>query len=92
MAIHSVSYDLKAPGRNYEALYDLLKSYAWCRITASHWLLDSSDTPQTLFEKIAKVIDANDAVAVFPVQREAGWWTQGLDESQLDWLKQKLSR
>ena len=91
MSIHSVSYDLKAPGRNYDALYDLLKSVpAWCRVTESHWLLDSDETATGLRDKIAAVIDDNDVVMVTTVRTptHAAW--RNLDTGQSAWIKKRL--
>ena len=91
MAVHSVSYDLRQPGRNYEPLYALLKSTGvWCRVTESHWLLNSSDTAVSLRDKIEKIVDSNDAVAVVTITTPTGWATHGLSSEKNDWLRSQL--
>ena len=40
-----IEYDLKKPGRNYDAVYEIIKSYpVWAHITKSTWFVKTSDT------------------------------------------------
>ena len=39
-----IEYDLRQPGRDYEALYNAIKSYeAWAHVTESTWLIKTED-------------------------------------------------
>ena len=88
--IYGVSYDLRQPGRNYSALYDLLRSYPnWCRVTESYRLVQTTETAVQLRDKVAKVLDANDRIFVAITTGPAAW--QGLPQDVSDWLHAQLS-
>ncbi|MCY3645443.1 MAG: hypothetical protein OXH07_00515 [Chloroflexi bacterium] len=86
-----MSYDLRAPGRDYAALYDLLKEQrAWCRVTESHWLIESTDTAATIRDKIGDVIDENDEVSVITIMVPTWWATRNLGKERNDWIRSRL--
>lgn len=40
-----IEYDLRQPGRDYEALYNAIESYeAWAHVTESTWLIKTEDS------------------------------------------------
>lgn len=87
--IYGLSYDLRSPGRNYSALYDLLRSYpSWCHVTESHWLLQTTETAEQIRDRVAEVIDTNDRVFVAVTSSPAAW--QGLPQDASDWLRTEL--
>ena len=87
--IYGVSYDLKKPGRNYSALYDLLRSYpSWCHVTESYWLLQTTESATQIRDRIAKVVDGNDRIFVGVATAPAAW--QDLPKEVSDWILEHL--
>lgn len=89
MAILLVTYDLKAPGRNYQPVYDYLKGFNYCKGMESVWLLDTQQAPATVRDKLKTIIDGNDKVFVVRLQRSwaslhygCGDW---LNDPQRNW-------
>jgi hypothetical protein len=69
MAIILVSYDLKQPGRNYQPLYDYLKTFAWCKGLESVWLLDTTVSPASIRDHLNTLVHDNDKTFVVQVTR-----------------------
>ena len=80
-----VSYDLKAPGRDYATLGHLLASVPHTRPLESVWLLKTNLAPSDWSQKIRAVIDTNDNFVVVDVTNSSrdGW----LKSSAWDWWK-----
>ena len=69
-----VSYDLRAPGRNYDALYVSLKSFpAWAQISESTWAIHSESNSEGIREHLKRNIDSNDRLFVARLTGEAAW-------------------
>ena len=83
--IYSINYDLKKPGRNYEALYEAIKSCgAWWHYLDSTWLVDTSLTASQIWERIRGDLDKNDSVLIIGVTKDyAGW----LPKAAWEWIK-----
>lgn len=69
MAILLVTYDLKAPGRNYTPVHDYLKGYKHCKKLESVWLLDTAKAPKQIRDDLGNLIDKNDVVFVTKLDR-----------------------
>lgn len=74
MAILFVTYELNAPGRKYQPVYDYLKKHAYCRGTEgkrleSSWLLDTSKTAKQVRDEMRELIDENDVLFVAPIKK-----------------------
>lgn len=40
-----IEYDLRAPGKDYDALYNIIKSYSyWVHITESTWFVKTDES------------------------------------------------
>lgn len=78
-----VSYDLKAPGRDYSSLSGLLASVPHKRPLESVWLLRTGLPLSDWSQKIRTVIDANDRFVVIDVTGSSrdGW----LEKPCWDW-------
>jgi hypothetical protein len=75
MASMIVSYDLKQPGRDYNSLYDKLKSYPYyCRITESTWFIKPNKQCSVVRDEIMSLIDSNDRLFVGVLTGEAAWF------------------
>lgn len=64
MAILLVTYDLKAPGRNYQPLYDYFKQFNRCKDLESVWLIETTKNTETVRNELGALIDANDVTFV----------------------------
>lgn len=82
MAVVLVTYDLKAPGRNYQPVYDYLKTFTWCKDLESVWLLDTTTSTQTIRDELQKRVDGNDKV--FVVRLTQTW--NSLNFGCAEWL------
>ncbi len=89
MAVYMVSYDLRAPGRNYQPLYDDLKSVDSVRALESVWLIDVAQTASQVRDALLKHLDANDGVLVLNIPVGSGWAYSDLLPRAGTWLKSK---
>ena len=84
MSVILISYDLKAPGRDYNPLYEAIKTYTWCQVLESAWAIDTSKSPANVRDHLKKVVDDNDEV--FVVRMRQNWATTFSDQAT-EWLK-----
>lgn len=85
-----VTYDLKAPGRDYQKVYDLLKSStAWWHYLESTWILSTSEDVSTWAQKLREVIDTNDSLFVVDItgMTRDGW----LHKDAWEWITLRTS-
>lgn len=69
-----ITYDLRAPGRNYNDLYAALKSFpAWAQVAESSWVVHSNSNSSGIHDYIKRTVDANDRVFVARLTGEAAW-------------------
>lgn len=89
MAIYLVTYDLSAPGRNYDALYEHLRSYGtYSHPVESVWLVKSSRTAAEVRDATKKHLDGNDKLLVVEAGSSAAW--RNLRDATSDWLRKQL--
>ena len=83
-----ITYDLSSPGRNYDDLYDRIKSYpGWAHITQSSWAIAPRIDPAAVRDHLQPALDNNDKLFVAVLGNAA--WT-GLDTDISDWIKNNL--
>lgn len=88
MASYIVSYDLQTPGRNYEALYQALRSYTrWARVNNSVWAIVTESTAVQVRDHLLQFIDSNDRIFVVRSGAEAAWRNSICKN---EWLKENL--
>ena len=81
-------YDLRAPGRNYEQLYQAIKSYGtWGKLTESSWAIVSNQTVENIRNFLLNFIDGNDRIMVILSGKSAAW--QNI-MAENNWLQQNL--
>lgn len=84
MATYVICYDLRNK-KNYEALYDAIKSYGtWARILESTWAVKTEDSATEIRDKLAEVMDADDGLLVVKSAGVAAW--RNVD-CKSQWLK-----
>ena len=84
MAIMVINYDLKAPGRNYQPLYDAIETYTHCTILESCWLVDTTKNAEEVRDHLKGKMDSNDEV--FVARLSKNWGTNFKDQAT-KWLK-----
>lgn len=83
-----VTYDLCSPGRNYNSLYEYLKSFPkWAHITESTWFISSDKECFDIAEEINDLIDSNDRIFVAELTGVSAWRNVICDS---DFLKENL--
>lgn len=69
-----ITYDLCNSEKNYDELYEYIKSFpSWARITESTWFISSSKSCVDIRNEINKIIDSDDRVFVCSLTGEAAW-------------------
>jgi hypothetical protein len=83
MATYCVTYDLRAPGRNYQPLWDALAGINAVRGLQSTWFVDSSHSATAIRDYLRRFIDQNDGIVVIEIG--PGWATYSAPTSA-GWL------
>ena len=88
MACYIVSYDLRDPGRNYNDLYERLKSYSkWAKLTESTWAIVTGQSAVEIRDYLKYVLDSNDRIFVIKSAGVAAWSNS---ICRNEWLKDNL--
>lgn len=83
-----IAYDLCQPERNYDRLYDEIKSFRnWGHITESVWAVTSEQDSEAIRDRLYRVIDSNDRLFVIKSGLDAAWYRTIANS---EWLKQNL--
>lgn len=87
MSSYLVTYDLGGPGRDYEGLYEYLRSTGtYSRILESVWIVVSNTTSSSAIRIGAeKHLDQNDKIFVAKLTGESSW--RGLPDETAKWIK-----
>lgn len=75
--LYLISYDLNAPGRQYQPLYDALHALNARAALDSSWVVEHNNNNtscQQLFEHLRPHLDTNDDLLVCAV---SAWWATG---------------
>ncbi|WP_127575271.1 CRISPR-associated protein Cas2 [Paenibacillus barengoltzii] len=84
-----ISYDLIAPGRNYDKLFEAIKAYPkWAKLLESVWVIKSSRSAAEVRDNLQNYIDKNDKLIVMNLSREAAWYN--LPDTVTKWLQENL--
>lgn len=88
MKTYLVSYDLHAPGRNYDSLYEKLCGFnGYLHCLESVWFVCSGLSAKGVTDLLRREMDNNDEIIVFAVTDD--YWSY-LIESKNDWLGKNL--
>lgn len=84
--LYCISYDLCQPDRDYEELYQGIKSFGqWWHQTGSVWFVVSSKTPVEIRDYLEQFIDSNDKLFVIALKKK--WAGIGFSNKEYEWLK-----
>lgn len=83
-----ITYDLKQPNKDYEALYDAIKGCGsnWWHYLESTWLIQTNISPDECAKRLRQAMDDDDFLLVVDITRQQrqGW----LPSKAWDWIKQ----
>lgn len=69
-----ISYDLCGVNRNYEVLYNTIRSFPkWVRLTESAWIISTSKTCLEVANMLIANTDDDDKVFVGELSGQAAW-------------------
>jgi hypothetical protein len=81
-----VSYDLMAPGKNYQPVYDYLESYtSWIKPLRSVYLLQTAKSVRAIRDDLKRLVDGNDKILAVDITY-SGWATYNLPKAS-KWLR-----
>ncbi len=86
--IYLITYDLKSPGKDYNTLYDTIKTAPyWWHHLESTWIIQTEQSVTYWSEKIRNVIDQNDLFLIVDIteQPRQGW----LKKTAWEWIREK---
>ena len=70
-----ITYDLRLSDKNYDALYEKIKSYGvWARICESVWFIKTSDSVVEVRDNLFSVLDTDDRLFVAELSGSAAWF------------------
>jgi hypothetical protein len=82
-----ITYDLKAPGRDYTGLYEAIKSSkTWWHHLDSVWIIQTAATPRQWYDHLKPHLDANDLMLIIEV-KDNSWGI--LPEPAWKWLSER---
>ncbi len=87
MTVRLVTYDLRKPGQLYNAFYKTLHSYPYAKLSESSYAVETQETPQQVYDKLAPSIDKNDQIYIISLSRPL-WYLGNVDVNK--WLEARL--
>ena len=87
--VYVITYDLNAPGQNYDALYDEIKSLgAWAHPMDSTWFVQTNLKATSIFDRLKKHLDSNDVIFISRVTED---YAAKLSSDMIDWLRKAIA-
>lgn len=81
---YTINYDLKAPNRDYEGLYESIKgSPKWWHYLESTWIIMTNETANDVYERLKAHIDRDDRLLIIEVRDNVQGW---LPEKAWNWI------
>lgn len=93
MPTQLISYDLIAPGKDYQKLFDAiqaLSSGTWWRCLDSTWIIETDLASGQVLDRLRPHIDKNDRMLV--VKLAPNWSSIGISQECTDWLRDHVAR
>jgi len=84
MPAYQVNYDLRKPGRDYEPLWERLKTWNAVRALESCWIVPRASSAIALRDDLSQYMDSNDGLLVTGMTGESAWrWISASAEAVL---------
>ena len=89
MAVRLITYDLskEITSDDYAEILDYIKSHAWARLSESSYAIETTETPEAIYQELSKHLDTNDSLLVLTLTSP---WDGRANKAVIDWLKQRL--
>lgn len=88
MAVYVITYDLRAPNKNYDGLIKLIESYTdRKKFLLSAYFINTTETSTQIYNKLIPALDTNDHLIVMKITSE---YYGRLEQSVWDWLKARF--
>ncbi|WP_339142388.1 hypothetical protein [Pseudoalteromonas galatheae] len=88
MSVLLVTYDLNSPGQKHGQLLEELQSFAWAKLSESSYAINTTLTPDQLFERLKQYLDTNDNLYIITLKKP--WQGYGPKDVN-EWLSNNLS-
>ncbi|MER9592879.1 hypothetical protein NKI94_29580 [Mesorhizobium australicum] len=89
--IYAINYDLKRPGRNYEALHEAIKNCGDCwHFLGSTWLVDTALNAQGVWSRLEPNMNESDFFLVIGVTRD--YYQAWLPQEAWDWIDSRSAK
>ncbi|MFR3685735.1 MAG: hypothetical protein ACLTXM_11970 [Enterococcus sp.] len=86
MSVYAITYDLHGPSKDYENLFEELKSFGpYSHPLESFWFVDTNLEAKEIRDRLKNVMDSDDSLLVFQVR--CHWASWNIPKSHTDWLK-----
>lgn len=79
-----ITYDLHKPEKDYEKLFDALKTYSWAHPLDSVWFLRTEKSVSEIMKHLKQFIDSDDGIIVVSVD---DWSVLNIGQEVVSWLK-----
>jgi CRISPR/Cas system-associated endoribonuclease Cas2 len=87
MATYLITYDLNNPGQRHSQILKAIKEYSWARLSESSYAIETTASPQQVFNSLSNNLDKNDNLYVINLSRP--YYGQGPQDVN-NWLASKL--
>jgi CRISPR/Cas system-associated endoribonuclease Cas2 len=84
MAVYIVTYDLNAPGQDYNPLISAIRKYTNCKCLKSAFFIDTSEDASVIRDKLTPLVDKNDALYVVELRKH---WAANRTLPCNEWLR-----
>lgn len=83
---YEISYDLITPGKDYNGLYDAIKSLGpWAHALKSSWLVQTNLSANDIYDKLSRSLDKNDYIFIVEIKLcNSSWY---LNKEVANWLE-----
>lgn len=87
MSVLLITYDLKAPGKDYTDLLKQIKTFPWARLSESSYAIKTEQQTQNIYSTLKPYIDQNDNIYIINLRKPySGYGPKEVNE----WLENNL--
>lgn len=93
MTVYEISYDLNAPGQDYESLHDAIESLGdSLHALESYWLVDADgESTKSIRGELKSHVDSGDQIVVTILQKTGGGrWAVHNARDVHEWLEERM--
>ncbi len=83
MKKYCITYDLNKSDKNYDGLYNVIKTFNYIHVMDSVWFIKTDFNANQIYDKLKPEIDSNDNLFICDITCEHSGW---LSKSVWNWL------